>query len=213
MIKISTSILNAEDRVGCVLELNETCTSYIHIDVMDGVFVPNVQFVDIEEIRAINRISKYPMDVHLMVEDPMEYVEKLKGMNIRFVTFHLEVDRDISGIIAKVKELGYRVGISVKPGTDIRELATYLMDIDLVLVMSVEPGLGGQEFLEETVSRVQELRKMVEESCCDVLIEVDGGINDKTISKLEYVDIAVVGSYITKSDDYNKQIHRLLDRV
>lgn len=206
---ISTSILNVSDRVESIVRLNRTNTSYIHIDVMDGKFVRDNQF-GIKEVKAINRVSKYPLDVHLMVNDPIKYITELESMNISYITFHLEVKKDKKKIISKIKELGYKVGISIKPDTDIEELVPYLGEIDMVLLMSVEPGKGGQKFLDSTVTRIHELKKIIDNNGFNVKIEVDGGINDGTISKLDGVDIAVVGSYITKSDNYHKQVENLL---
>ena len=207
---ISASILNSDNRVNSVVKLNRTNISYVHVDVMDGKFVDDTQF-GINEIRAINRVSKYPMDVHLMVRDPIKYIEELDSMNIGFITFHLEVKKSIKKIISKIKEMGYGVGISIKPDTDIDEVVPYLNDIDMVLVMSVEPGKGGQKFLEKTVTRVNKLKKIIDDNGCNVKIEVDGGINDSTIKKLTNVDIAVVGSYITLSDNYYDSVNSLLD--
>ena len=206
---ISASILNADDRIDSVVKLNRTNISYIHVDVMDGKFVDDVQF-NINEIKAVDRVSKYKLDVHLMVKDPIKYIEELSNMNIGFVTFHLEVKKSIKKIISKIKENGYGVGISINPDTDIDEVVPYLNDIDMVLVMSVEPGKGGQKFIEKTVSKVNKLKKIIDANDCNVKIEVDGGINDSTISKLNNVDIAVVGSYIIKSDNYYKRVNGLL---
>lgn len=212
-VKIALSMLDCKDRVNGVIKLNKTHIDYIHVDVMDGKFVSDIQFNTFQEIYDIDSVSKYPLDIHLMVENPIEYVEQLGGMNIEFVTFHLEVERDIQEIISKIKDKGYKVGISIKPGTDISLIEAYLKDIDLVLVMSVEPGLGGQKFLPETLNRVNELKKIILENNYKVQIEVDGGINDEVITWLENIDIVVVGSYITKSDDYYKQIEILLNKV
>lgn len=209
-MKIATSILNSSDRIESVIELNRTNTSYIHIDVMDGKFVDDTQF-SVKEINAINLVTKYPMDVHLMVNDPSLYIEELGNMNIRYITFHLEIKKDISKIISKVKALGYKVGLSIKPNTDIEDLRPYLKDIDLVLIMSVEPGKGGQKFLNGTAKKIKELRKIIDREGYNVEIEVDGGINDVTITKLVGVDIAAVGSYIVKSDNYYRSINFLLD--
>jgi len=209
-MKISTSILNAKNRIDSVLQLNRTNTSYIHIDVMDGKFVDDVQF-KINEINAVNMVTKYPLDVNLMVNDPISYIVKLKDMNISYVTFHLEIRRSKEKIIAKIKEMGYKVGISINPSTDIEKLKPYLKDIDLILVMSVEAGKGGQKFLDSTVERVNDVKRLVDESGCDIKIEVDGGINDETISKLQNVDIAVVGSYVIKNSNYYEQIEKLIN--
>lgn len=206
---ISTSILDCKDRIDSVLQLNRTNTGYIHIDVMDGNFVSNIQFQNIGEIQDINRVSKYPLDVHLMMNAPISYIEKLGDMNIEFITVHLEIDKDIHEIIKKIHEMGYKAGLSLKPNTDINLLEEYINEIDMFLLMSVEPGRGGQSFLMETVDRILKVKKMILEHQSSVLIEVDGGVNEETIQKLENVDIAVVGSYIIKSDDYNKQIENL----
>ena len=211
-MKIATSILNSDNRIESVLNLNKTNTSYIHVDVMDGRFVEDIQF-NVNEISAVNRVTKYPMDIHLMVNDPISYIVKLKDMNIEYITFHLEIRKNKEKVISKIKEYGYKVGISIKPDTNLEEIMPYLKNIDLVLVMSVEPGKGGQEFLDKTVDRVLELKKIIDENNYNIKIEVDGGINDKTITKLNGVDIVVVGSYIIKSDNYYSSIEKIIKLV
>lgn len=205
MIKISTSILNADDRKTSIIDLNSTNTDYIHIDVMDGDFVPNSQFT-VNEINKLSPISKKPFDIHLMAYDPESYIDKLDLNNIKIITIHLEIDRNINHLIDKIKSHNIMVGLAIKPGTDINLLNPYLDKIDIVLVMSVEPGFGGQKFIENTIPRITSIRNKKS----DVLIEVDGGINLETIDKIKYIsDIAVVGSYITKSNNYNKAINNL----
>ena len=208
---ISTSILNSSDRVESVLKLNRTNTSYIHIDVMDGKFVDDTQF-KLNEINAVNRVSKYPMDVHLMVNDPISYIVKLKDMNISYITFHIEIRKNKEKIIKLIKDMGYKVGISIKPDTDIEKLIPYLDDVDMVLIMSVEPGCGGQKFIDSTLDRIKQVKKLIKESKRDIKIEIDGGIKGDNISKLKDVDIAVVGSYIINSDNYYEVIEKLLGR-
>lgn len=208
-MKISTSILDCENRKDAVFELNKTRSSYIHIDVMDGVFVPRSCFMDIEELKEISRISKYPMDIHLMMKHPREYIDKLRDMNIAFITIHFEIDEDIKELASMIRNFGYKVGLSMKPGTDIKRIEPYLDFIDMVLVMSVEPGMGGQMFMESTVARVKILKELIDHYGKNILIEVDGGINNETICKLEDVDVAVVGSYIVKSNNYSKKIEEL----
>ena len=202
-MKISTSILNAENRIECLKKLNNTDTDYIHIDVMDGKFVSDTQFNNIKEINAINIISKYKLDIHLMVENPIEYIEQFNNMNIEYITFHVEVKKNINEIISKIKEKGYKIGLSIKPNTNIKELIPYLKNIDLILVMSVEPGKGGQEFLPNTIERINKIKELITKNNNDIQIEVDGGINDKNIYQLGNIDIAVVGSYIIKSNDFS----------
>lgn len=212
-MKIAASVLDCKDRISGVLKLNETNVNYIHVDVMDGKFVPNIEFDDINEIKEISEVSKYPLDVHLMVDDPSEYINKLDDVNIDFVTIHMEIDKDKKEIFKKIRDLGYKVGLSIKPNTNVSEIKPYLEDIDLVLVMSVEPGLGGQRFIDSAVDRIMELRELIKLSGRNIVIEVDGGINDETITKLKMVDIVVVGSYIVRSDDYSKSVLELIQAV
>lgn len=208
-MKIAVSVLDCVSRVEGVCLLNDTDIDYIHIDVMDGKFVSKVSFENIEEIKNINEVSKYPMDVHLMIDNPVEYISKLEGLNIEYITFHLEIEKDIKIVISTIRECGYKVGISIKPGTDIKKIEPYLGYIDLVLVMSVEPGMGGQKFMEKSIDKISRLRTLASKLNRDIVIEVDGGVNDETIYNLNDVDIAVVGSYITKSDDYKERVDRL----
>ena len=209
-MRIAASILNCNNRINGVLELNKTNISYIHVDVMDGNFVSNVEFDNMDEIREINKVSKYPMDVHLMVDNPIEYISKLDNMNIDFITIHLDIDKDKKEIFKEIRKFGYKVGLSIKPNTDINELVSYIDDIDMILVMSVEPGKGGQKFIESTVNRIKGIRELIKKSGRNILIEVDGGINNDTILKLGGVEIVVVGSYITKSDNYYNRVEELL---
>lgn len=202
---VSVSILGSSDKLEAVRLLNGTSCDFIHIDVMDGEFVANKAF-SMSLVRKINRITEKKMDVHLMVRDVEMYVKRLRGMNIGYVTFHIEAvrDMDIEGIIGCIRDMGYGVGISIKPDTDIGVLRSIIDSVDMVLVMSVEPGKGGQEFMIESVARIKEIRKMRR----DVIISVDGGINDMT-SFLVDTDMVVVGSYITSSSDYEERIERV----
>ena len=146
MIKISTSILSANNRIECINKLNNTTVDYLHIDAMDNKFVPNYQF-PIEEINEINKYTNIPLDIHLMTENPEEYLERLNPKNVEFITIHLEIDKDIKNIIKKIKNKGFKAGLSIKPNTNIKYIYPYLELIDMVLIMSVEPGFGGQKFI------------------------------------------------------------------
>ena len=207
-MRISASILSSKDRLQCVRDLNHTDISYIHVDVMDGKFVSDIQFDTYKKISDIHLISEKPLDIHFMVDNPLEYVEALSDMDIKFITFHVEIRKDIKSIIRKIHGMGYKVGLAIKPGTPIEVLEEYLDDIDMILVMSVEPGRGGQPFLEDTVGRIKMVRKLI--GSRKILIEVDGGINDKTINMVKDVDIVVVGSYIVCSNCYDESIKKLL---
>lgn len=208
---ISTSILDSKNRIESVLKLNETKTSYIHVDVMDGIFVPNTNFCDINEIERISSISKYPLDVHLMVKNPLNLLNVYNNLNIEFITIHLEIEEDINFLIDKIHGMGYKVGVALKVETDISLIEMILDKIDMVLLMSVEPGSGGQGFRSEVIDKINNLKKIILKHKLSVLIEVDGGINDNNIGYLSNVDIAVVGSYIIGSDDYDKSINGLLE--
>ena len=208
-MQISTSILNSLNREESIKKLNYTKTNYIHIDVMDGLFVSDKQFT-INEIKTLSNISMKKLDIHLMVENPINYVKELSNMKIEYITFHIEVDNNINNIISTIKEKDYKVGLAIKPNTDINLLKPYLDKIDLILVMSVEPGKGGQPFLETTPPRINKIKELIQDK--EILIEVDGGITEKTIGKVPNADIVVSGSYIVKSDNYNEKINILLQQ-
>lgn len=210
-MKISTSLLDFSDRISSVEKLNFTGISYLHIDVMDGKFVNNVQFQDMDEIKRINEISLVKLQVHLMVEDVSSYLDRFYGLNIESITFHLETEQDILMNIDKVHDMGYRCGIAICPDTDIQLIYPYLDKIDMVLLMSVIPGRGGQSFILDTKDKIVMLKNYIDKNSLSVLIEVDGGINDKTISLVKDADVAVVGSYIVKSDNYIERVNSLLD--
>ncbi len=210
-MKVSASILSATDRIICVKKLNRTNLDYFHIDVMDGEFVNNYQ-MPVKEILQLAQYTKKTLDIHLMVENPLEYIEKLQNINVEYITFHVEISQDIERLIKECKNHGYKVGLAIKPNTNINELKPYLKNIDLILVMSVEPGFGGQKFIENTIVRIENIRKMlIKTKCENILIEVDGGINNKNIKSLinAKVDIAVSGSYIVNSSNYQNQIDTL----
>jgi len=205
MIKISPSILSSNDRINTIKKLNNTKANYIHIDVMDGIFVPNFQ-MPIEEIIQLEEYSEIPLDIHLMVEDPEKYINQLENKNIEYITIHLEINKDINKIIKKIKSLNYKVGLSIKPNTKTEELIPYLDKIDLILIMSVEPGFGGQKFMPNSLEKAQQIKQLNDK----IIIEIDGGINDSNIKEVKkYVDIAVAGSYIVNSNDYNQAINNL----
>lgn len=207
-MKISVSILNTKDKEKAIKTLNNTDISYFHIDVMDGYFVSQTS-IPVEETIELSRVSEKKLDIHLMHSSPLTYIEKIKDLkNIEYITIHLEIEENIQNTLNKIREYGFKSGISIKPNTDINKLIPYLNDIDLILIMTVEPGLGGQPFLENSPTRIKEIKKLVKDK--NILLEVDGGINDKTIKLLKDVDIAVVGSYITTSDNMIEKVKTLV---
>ena len=203
MIKVSTSILTCNNRIQATEKLNKTNTDYIHIDYMDGIFVDNKEFT-IEEIKTLSKISTKKLDIHIMAENPEPIIQELKDLNIEYITIHYEINKPLDKIINLIHNQGYKCGISIKPKTDPKYIIEYLEKIDLVLIMSVEPGKGGQKFIPDVLNKIKELKQN------NLIIEIDGGINDTNIEELKnIVDIVVVGSYITNSSDYNKQINNL----
>ncbi len=207
-MKLSVSLLNAEDKNKTTKKINNTEIDYFHIDVMDGKFVSQLSF-SLKEIQEISKISRKPLDIHLMVEDPSLIIEDLKELsNINNISIHIEIDKDINKMLSKIKECGVKRGLAIKPNTDINLLKPYLDNIDIILIMTVEPGYGGQPFIESSVERIKKIKELIEGY--NILLEVDGGINDKTIKKISLSDIAVVGSYITTSDNMEERINNLL---
>lgn len=207
-MELSISVLNAKDKKQMINLLNKTNISYIHVDVMDGKFVSQTSLTP-EEIIELSKISEKKLDVHLMVEDPISYIEQIKELtNIEYITIHLEIDKDIKEILSKIKSYGYKTGLSIKPNTDIKKLIPYLEELDLILLMTVEPGLGGQPFIESSTNKIQNLKELINNT--NIKIEVDGGINNETINLVQEANIAVVGSYITKSQDPIEAINNLL---
>ena len=205
MIKISTSILSSKDRINSIQKLNNTNSDYIHIDVMDNIFVPNYQF-PLEEIKELSKYSNKPLDIHLMVANPKKYINSLDIKNIYNITIHIEINKNIDSIIELIKEKNCSVGLAIKPNTPLNIIDKYLKKVDIILIMSVEPGFGGQKFIENTTERIKYIRNKNK----DIIIEVDGGINNETISKIKDIaNIAVVGSYITNKEDYEEAINNL----
>ena len=207
-MKISVSILNAKDKKETIKILNNTDISYFHIDVMDGHFVSQTS-IPVEETIELSRVSEKKLDIHLMHSSPLTYIEEIKDLkNIEYITIHLEIEDNIKDILNKIREYGFKSGISIKPNTDINKLIPYLNDIDLILIMTVEPGLGGQQFLENSPNRIKAIKELIKDK--DILLEVDGGINDKTINLVKDSDIAVVGSYITTSNNMIEKVKTLV---
>lgn len=201
-MEISLSILSCNSIEEAINKVNNTNTDYLHLDVMDGMFVPNTSY-NIEEIKYIISNSNKKIDAHFMVNDPIKYLNELKKYNLEYFTFHVELD-NVQKIINKVKENNYKVGLAIKPNTDINILKEYLDYIDLILLMSVEPGKGGQTFISSTVNRISKIKNLIGNR--NIKIAVDGGINNNTIKLINNADIAVVGSYITSSTNYQEKI-------
>ncbi len=185
-------------------EVESSKAKWLHVDIMDGHFVPNLSFGP-DITKQIRRHSKLFMDVHIMVEDAEHYSDVFVEAGANLLTFHLEACKDaesVHRIISKIHHQGCKVGLSIRPQTPVEAVFPYLNVIDLVLIMSVNPGYGGQSFMEESVDRIQRLRKEIDTHQHSVLIEVDGGINAETGLKVAQAgaDVLVAGSYVFKND-------------
>ena len=216
-MEISTSILNVnkENIIQTIYDLEVAKTDYFHVDVMDGRFTKNDTS---EKMRLyaeyLNQITNIPMDVHLMVTNIKEYIDSYNIFNPNIITFHLEAcksDEEVEKYIEYIKENNCKVGLSIKPETPVEKIYKFLPKINLVLVMTVEPGSGGQKFIEYTENKIVKLKNKIEKLKLDTLIEVDGGINleTKEIVKQAGADIAVVGSAIINSKDFRYTISKL----
>lgn len=217
MLEVSTSLLNLseEDYVHSFYNLESAKTDYFHIDVMDGKFVENDTSERMKEYSmALSHITTLGLDVHLMVENVEEYIDSYVELEPRILSFHIEAVKEkerILSIIDDLKRNNIRVGIAINPATSIDEIKEYLPLIHMVLVMSVVPGKGGQSFIPETVDKIKELRKYMDENSLDLDIEVDGGINEETAKLVSEAgaNIVVAGSYILNSE-YPKEAIRYL---
>lgn len=209
-MKIAGSFLKIQDNKEKIDELNNA-VDQIHFDIMDGKFTenPTLKLKDIEDnLKDINK----PIDIHLMVFDIKRYVNEVIKFNPSYVTFHIEVASDPNYFIKYIKEKKIKVGLAINPETNFDEIYPYLDDIDLVLVMSVHPGKGGQSFIDIT-DRVKRLREFRRRNDLSYVIEVDGGINNKTINKVKKADIVVSGSYITDSNNYQEKVNILKNEI
>ena len=214
MVEVSTSILNVkkENIIATIYNLEVAKTDYFHIDVMDGKFVKQ----DTTEImhkycNHIKQISNLPLDVHLMVKDIKPYIDSFIPYNPNIITFHLEACKDkeeIFSLINYIKENNIKVGLSIKPNTKVEEILEFLPYIHLILIMTVEPGYGGQELIPETIDKVKQIKEYIVENNIDIDIEVDGGINleNKDIVKYAGANIIVAGSSIINSKDFKETI-------
>ena len=216
-IEISTSILSVEkeNSLKTFYNLETAKTDYFHIDVMDGKFVENnTAATMLEYAENIKHISNLPLDVHLMVENVDDYIEQYIPLEPSFITFHYEAFENKEALLAaisKVKNNGIKCGLSIKPNTKIEELYEYLPYIHMVLIMTVEPGKGGQPLITHTIEKIKQLKQYITEKDIDIYIEADGGINLETIPQLKEagIDIAVAGNAVIKSENYAETIAKL----
>ena len=206
-MKTAISILNCKTNEE-IKEIDALPIDYLHLDIMDGKFVPNKTW-SIEEIKPLLKDITKPLDVHLMVEDINTYIDDFKTLKPEFITYHFELTVDHMEIIRKIKDLGIKVGISIKPNTPVEELTPLLSHVDLILIMSVEPGAGGQKYLTSANEKIAALDLYKQAYNYQFIIEVDGGVNEETIKECNDADLFVIGSAITKSDDYLTALNKI----
>lgn len=210
---ISPSMLSADfghlDRDTRMID--ESAAQWIHIDVMDGVFVPNISF-GFPVMNPIRQASAKFLDVHLMIVNPEKYVKRFAEAGADLVTFHYEATDSPGNVIRMIKECGVKAGISIKPATPVDVLADLLPELDLVLIMSVEPGFGGQSFIEGSWDKVRQLRRMIDERNLPVIIEIDGGVSAANAGDLYAAgcDALVAGSAVFRAADPKVEIEKIL---
>lgn len=210
---VAPSILSAnfgrlEEEVKAVASAG---ADWIHVDVMDGHFVPNLT-IGVPVVASLKPVSPLPLDVHLMIENPEKYVEQFIKAGSDWLTFHIEATKDPAALIARIRALGAKPGITLRPATPLSAIQPYLGLVDLVLVMTVDPGFSGQSFMADQVGKIEELVRLRTEKSYGYLIEVDGGVNEKTISQVQGADVVVSGNYVFKND-YKKSIQVLKGKV
>jgi ribulose-phosphate 3-epimerase len=212
MKKIAASILSSDfGRLAEEVRAVELAgADWIHVDVMDGHFVPNIT-IGPSVVRAIRKATSLPMDVHLMIEKPEKYIEEFADAGADWLNIHAEATVHLHRVIQKIRELGVKASVALNPATPLDHLEHTLADLDMVLVMTVNPGFGGQKFIASTLSKVQECRRLIDRRRANILLEVDGGVHTDTIGKLAEAgaDVFVAGSAIFESSDYAKSIDAL----
>ena len=207
--KIAPSVLAADFgnlQRDCEM-INNSDADWFHIDIMDGVFVPNISF-GMPVLQSINRIAKKNMDVHLMIVEPDRYITEFKKMGADILTVHFEVCNHLHKTIHAIKEAGMKAGVALNPHTSVYAISDILKEIDLICIMSVNPGFGGQSFIENSFDKISNLKKLRDLHNASFLIEVDGGVNNNNARKLidSGADVLVAGSFVFKSDDPLKTI-------
>jgi ribulose-phosphate 3-epimerase len=209
-MKVSLSILTAdfsnfEKSVGNVMKESD----YIHLDVMDGEFVPNIS-IGPAFVKSIRKLTDKPFDTHLMIRHPNNYIKEFVEAGSQYITFHIEADCNAKEVIDLIHSYGIKAGISIKPKTSVKVIEELLPYLDMVLIMSVEPGFGGQKFMPVAIDKAKELKELKDKYGYNYLINIDGGINDKTLPLVKYyLDLAVSCSFVCNAEDQIKNLNIL----
>ena len=211
-IKLSPSILSANfaNLQDDLDKINRSEADWLHIDIMDGVFVPNISF-GFPVLKHVAKLSKKPLDVHLMIVQPEKFIPELKELGTMMMNVHYETCTHLHRVIQQIKSAGMQVGVTLNPGTPVCMLTDVIEEVDMVLLMSVNPGFGGQKFIPHTLQKVVELRELIERTRSHALIQVDGGVNLETAPQLVQAgaDVLVAGNAVFKAPDMIEMIHQL----
>jgi ribulose-phosphate 3-epimerase len=207
---IAPSILSADfsrlaDEIDAVTRAG---ADWVHVDVMDGHFVPNIT-IGAPVVKSLKRISKLPLDCHLMIENPEKYVEDFAAAGADYITIHIEATRDAGALLKRIRELGAKPGITLRPATPVSEILPFLGLVDLILVMTVNPGFSGQKFMIEQAAKIEAVRAELKRIGHKALIQVDGGITPETAVHVRGADVLVAGNAVFKAGDYKEAIHKL----
>jgi len=204
---LAADFLNLKDEIEMI---NNSQADWLHMDIMDGVFVPNISF-GFPVLEAVSKVCKKPLDVHFMIVHPEQYIEQTAKLGAMMMNVHYETCTHLHRTIQQIHAAGMKAGITLNPSTPVSMLEDIIYDVDMVLLMSVNPGFGGQKFIENTIRKVKRLRKMIDDAGTHTLIEIDGGVQGETAPRLVKAgaDVLVSGSYVFKSADPHATIEAL----